>query len=380
MKHLQNILVPVDFNRPSEDAFLYATSVAKVFNSRILLLHVISETSLSPETESLVLETVNHKLTELTNMATEDIKSRIELIIERGVVFERIGHTAISRDVNVVIAGSGNGSGNDRFHLGTTVEKLMRKNQVPLWIVKNGARFPTKKILCPVDFSDASERALNNAILLAKRLQTELAVLHVWTGIKIQSPRLDHEVSEENKILKDKTEREFNDFLRRFNFQELSYKRLFIEGEAHQEILRVTETNQYDLLVMGTTGRTGLSRILMGSITEKVTRELPCSFITTKSQDIVRTVFESNLNEIETFLKKANHYRDAEEYGKAIEYYLLGLKQYPDNIPILIGLKDIYQLMGDNSKSKFYMDYAKEVVFRIWGAEYLEKFGLNQDD
>lgn len=380
MKHLQNILVPVDFNQPSTDAFLYAVSVAKAFNSRILLLHVISETSLSSDTEALILDSVKLKFNELTEKVDRDVSDRIEMIVERGIVFERIGHTAISRDVNVVIAGSGNDSGKNRFHLGTTVEKLMRKNQVPLWIVKNGTRFPVKKIVCPVDFSDASERALHNAILLALKLKTGLTVMHVWSRLIIQSPRLNHEVAEENKIRRAKAEREFMEFLKKFDFQGLPYQKLFLEGIAEQEILGAVETNDFDLLVMGTTGRTGLSRILMGSVTEKVTREVPCSFITTKSQDIARTFFESNLNEIETFLKKANGYREVGEYGKAIEYYLLGLKQYPDNIPILINLKDTYLLTGDNLKSKFYWDYAKEAVLRIWGADYLEKFGLKQDE
>jgi nucleotide-binding universal stress UspA family protein len=380
MKELKNILVPVDFKQSSEEAFMYAASVARIFNSRILLLHVISESSLSSETEALILESVELKFKKLTERVGEDIRNRIERIVEWGVVFERIGHTAIVQDVNVVIAGSGNGSGDDRYQLGTNVEKLMRKNQVPLWIVKNGTRFPVKKILCPVDFSDASERALHNAILLALRLQSNLTIMHVWSKIDSYSPRLQHEVAEENQVRRIKTEKDFDDFLKRFDFQGMPYQKLFLEGVAHQEILSVTETKEFDLLVMGTTGRTGLNRILMGSTTEKVTRELPCSFITTKSQDIARTVFESNLNEIETFLKKANQYRGMGEYGKAIDYYLLGLKQYPDNIPILINLKETYHLIGDGIKSKFYRDYAKEAVMRIWGIEYLEKFGLDQEN
>ena len=379
MKLLTNILVPVDFNQSSINAFVYATSVARAFNSRISLLHVMNETSVSAETEFFIIESVNLKFRELTAMVEEKFRDRIDLIIERGVVFERIIHTAISRDVNVVIAGSGNGSNTDRFRLGTTVEKLMRKNQVPLWTVKNDARFPVKKILCPVDFSSASERALNNAILLASSLQAELTVIHVWSSLNIQAPRLQNEVIEENRLIKDRLDMKFKDFLRRFDFKGMRYNTLFLEGVEHQEILGAIENDGFDLLIMGTTGRTGLSRIMMGSITEKVTRELPCSFITTKSLDIARTFIESNLNEIETFLNKANHYQDRGEYEKAIEYYLLGLKQFPDNIPIIIKLKDTYHAIGDEVKSGYFRDYAKEIVQRIWGNDYLDKFGLDQD-
>jgi len=76
-------------------------------------------------------------------------------------------------------------------------------------------------------------------------------------------------------------------------------------------------------------------------------------------------------------LTKARQYRDSEAYEKAIEYYLLGLKQFPDNIPMVMNLIDVYHAIGDDVKSDYFRDYAKEIVLRTWGNDYLEKFGLN---
>lgn len=377
MKLLKNILVPVDFRASSVNAFHYAVKVSEVFQSNLILLHVINETSLSGETEQLLRESIEVKFNELKENVDPAVRSRIELVVEKGIIFERIVQAGIKRDINVIIAGSGSETQDERYPLSTIIEKLMRKNQVPLWVVKSSDQMPVKKILCPVDFSDASERALNNALILADKLGAELSVLHVYEPLHIHSPRLTVDHARENEILRKKQERSFDEFLSVFRSKQIPFRELFREGVPEKTIQAVILEGEYDLLIMGTTGRTGLSRILMGSVTEKVTREVPCSFITTKSRDISRTYFESNLGEIESYLQKANHYRQKGEYDKAIEFYSAGLKQFPDNIPMLTGLMGTYSDTGNEAKAAFFRDYARDVVTRVWGKEYIEKLGLD---
>jgi hypothetical protein len=59
---------------------------------------------------------------------------------------------------------------------------------------------------------------------------------------------------------------------------------------------------------MGTTGRSGISKILMGSVTEKVIREVPCSFITVKNEDIVALELESKIQDIENYYSLAQNF------------------------------------------------------------------------
>jgi len=377
MKILQNILVPVDFRESSVNAFNYAAKVSEVFHSKLYVLHVIHEESLSEKTEQLLRDSIDQKQKELLESVNPELAERMEFLVQNGVVFEQILQTAIKYDINVVIAGSGSDSGKDRYQLSTVMEKLMRKNQVPLWVVRSTDQMSVRKILCPVDFSDASERALKNALTLASHLDAELSVMNVYTPRYVQSPRLQVDNAQENQILKKKQKKDFEDFLERFNTKTPAFRILFQEGIPENTILSTIGEGGYDLLIMGTTGRTGLSRILMGSVTEKVTREVPCSFITVKSQDIARTYFESNLGEIETYLEKAKQHREAGEYEKAIEILSSGLKQFPDNIPMLTGMMGAYSDIGDASKAAFFKDYARDVVRRVWGEEYLEKLGLD---
>jgi nucleotide-binding universal stress UspA family protein len=348
-----------------------------LFNSNLIVLHVIQEEKLSEKTEQLLKSSIEHSFQKLREGVHPSIEARMEFHVLKGVVFERIVHMAIERDVNVIIAGAGSDWDDDQPRLSTIIEKLMRKNQVPLWVVKGADRMPARKILCPVDFSDASGRALQNAITLAAHLEAELTVQHVYTPLQIQSPRLQVDNELENEILKKRQNKEFNEFMSGFDMTAISHKRLINQGIPEKVIRTTISKGGYDLLVMGTTGRTGLSRILMGSVTEKVTREVPCSFITTKSQDIARTYFESNLGEIESYLNKASHYRKSGDIDKAIEFYTAGLKQFPDNIPLLNGLIGAYNDSGNQARADFFRDYAKEVVSRVWGEEYIKKLNLD---
>jgi nucleotide-binding universal stress UspA family protein len=380
MKLLQKILVPIDFSESSINSLQHAVKVSEAFNSEIIVLNVMKEESLSEKTESLLKDSLKTRFEESTKALDASTKKRISFQIEKGVVFEQIIRIAIKEDINVIIAGAGADTDNEHYKLSTVMEKLMRKSQIPLWVIKKSEKIPFRKILCPVDFSDASTRALNNAIILASKFNAELSVMYVFTPINIQSPRMQVDNEQENRIQKKRLSKEFEEYLSGFNLNEISHKVFLKEGQAHQVILSTIEKENFDLLMMGTTGRTGISRIFMGSVTEKVTRELPCSFITTKSKDITRSYFESNLGEIETYIQKAKHYHENGEYAKSIEYYSEGLKQHPDNIPMLTGLIQSYTKNGDHNKAVVFTDYARDVISRLWGEEFIEKLGFNNTE
>lgn len=376
MKLLQNILVTVEFNESLNCVIKNSIMLAEKFNSQITLMHVISDHNMSLELKKFVEESVRLKLDEITS----DIKAKgIDLrdsIIENGIPFEKIIQEAQINDYNVIVAGAGNKIGKESFKLGTTVVKLMRKNQIPIWVVKQETVKDIKKILCPIDFSAASQRALNNAITLAKRFDAELYILHIYAPISYYTTRFDVDITQENKISKSKQEKEFHDLLEQVNLKDVLYKKIINEGVAHLEILEFIKENNIDLLLMGTTGRTGLSRLLMGSITEKVTRELPCSFITTKAKDITDDYFESNLKSIEAILNSAKQSFQNKDYEKAIDKYSIALKQYPDNIPIIMGIIESYQAIDNQHKVDYYRIYAREVIKRTWGEEYIDKLKL----
>jgi nucleotide-binding universal stress UspA family protein len=132
------------------------------------------------------------------------------------------------------------------------------------------------KILCPTDFSEGSRQALRVAVRLAVESSAELVIVHAWfvpavmygdfsvPGDMIQLMANDSKRGLEAAVLEATTA----------GAGRVSSKSL--AGNAWSEIVRELEGNRYDLCVIGSHGRTGVARFLVGSVAEKVTRHAPC--------------------------------------------------------------------------------------------------------
>lgn len=369
MKLLQKILVPVDFNEASHRALDVAVMLSRYFLSEITVLHVASSDKVSDETENLLSEGIRSRMKLIQDKLEAEKVPKFEMLVLKGNPVDKILHISESRDTDLMVIGEGNHTGKNPFRLGTTAEKLMLKNQVPLFVVKNEAVTPVKKILCPVDFSEPSKRALTNAVFLSNRLGAQLTILNVFTPLQIFSYRLNIDNEKENRQRRQKQEAELNEFLKNFHFNGDSYRVKMVDGEPAEQILKEIKNENTGLLIMGTTGKTGLSRILLGSVTEKVTREMPCSFIITTETEISDEIFESNLKMIESLIIAARKHCENNEPGKAIEKYLHVLNQHPDNIPALLGMVKCYNKTGNTEKAGFYNNYIKMVISRVWGRD-----------
>jgi universal stress protein A len=138
---------------------------------------------------------------------------------------------------------------------------------------------PIHSILHPTDFSERSGYALHLACALARDYGARLVVLHVATpptsiygeGILPPDPQL---LSQEAKAQLERLE---------VPGANVRAERRFEEGDAATEILRVAQEIHAGLIVMGTHGRTGLGRLVMGSVAEQVVRKASCPVLTVKT-------------------------------------------------------------------------------------------------
>jgi nucleotide-binding universal stress UspA family protein len=370
MKLLQKILVPVDFGQASIRAFETAVMLSGYFLSEIILLHVIQADKVSEETEKIIVKNIRLEMIKLQDDSVlENVKS-VETMIEKGIPIERITEVAENREINLIIMGEGNHSENEHFKLGSTTERMMQKNGIPLMVVKNEPIKPVKKFLCPVDFSESSKRALTNAIFLSNRLDAKLTILNVFTPVEVFSYWINVDDKKENQFQLKRQKAEFEDFMKNFHINKQSHRVKIAQGEPEEEILKEIKNQGIDLLMMGTTGKTGLSKIFLGSVTEKVTREVPCNFVITNESEISDEIFESNLKTIESLIVAARNNFDNEETEKAIEKYMHVLSHHPDSVPALIGLVKCYRKNGNEQKAVFFRDYARKVIDRVWGTEF----------
>jgi nucleotide-binding universal stress UspA family protein len=136
---------------------------------------------------------------------------------------------------------------------------------------------PIRKILHPTDFSPHSQHAWRLACALARDYSVPLVLLHV------HSPFVAYGDGLVATVPPDYTE-ELRARLRQIDPHDprIVVERRLIEGDPVLEILRIARESKCDLIVMGTHGRTGFGRLLMGSVAEEVLRKAPCPVLTVK--------------------------------------------------------------------------------------------------
>jgi nucleotide-binding universal stress UspA family protein len=132
-----------------------------------------------------------------------------------------------------------------------------------------------KRILVPVDFSDASQKALEHAAELARAFGATIDVLHVWEAPRYLPPELVIAGPSPQQTLAElsrtRAEAELRDLVSRSS--EISSLIGEVRNEEGIPAAKIVEMSAgYDLIVMGSHGRTGVRRLMLGSVAERVVR------------------------------------------------------------------------------------------------------------
>lgn len=133
------------------------------------------------------------------------------------------------------------------------------------------------KILFPTDYSACSRAALGYAISLASESSGEILILHV---VEPASPYLSPEPDTESNPLREK----FLEYLQALlsSKPQVTFEHRTVVASPVSAIVETAEVETVDLIVMGTTGRTGVKRLVLGSVAEEVVRRAPCPVLTSK--------------------------------------------------------------------------------------------------
>ncbi|MBX3419489.1 MAG: universal stress protein [Pirellulaceae bacterium] len=138
-----------------------------------------------------------------------------------------------------------------------------------------------QRILCPVDLSGFSEQAIRVASSIARADGGTLHFLYVaMPELPLSAAGAVPDVNAHLKMEEAKLQ-----LIRPVN-GEVPFVNHFIRGEPVQVIVDFVKEHGIDLVVMPTHGRTGLLRLLMGSVTEKVVRLAPCPVLVVKSPEV----------------------------------------------------------------------------------------------
>lgn len=366
MKLLEKILVPTDFSPAADDAVKTAVFVAKKFNSEICLLHAMPGTlDFSSSVRSMVGKKVGEHLQEIAEQIRAEGIQGVETVVENGVPFDLIDKHSTARDVNVIIIGAGKAGTDGPFRLGTTAARIRRKATKPVWIVAPGASPQINKILCPVDCSESSGRALKNAIHLSREFSTKLTVLTVLQGLPENYQRFIEVGADAEEASTKMQVPHYDQFLANFDFHNVSWDKVIRYGEPYREIVAVARQTKPDLLVMGTVGRTGFSRILIGGVTRSVAQEMPCSIVTVKSEHAIRLRLDAEIADIGAHLKQGHELLEHGLPEEALIQYQHCLAKNTMYSPAWEGLAAVHRRLGHEKEAENCAEQAKSIGKQI---------------
>lgn len=133
-----------------------------------------------------------------------------------------------------------------------------------------------RKICCPVDFSDPSKSVALHAVELAWAFDGEVTLLHVWDAPAAASPDAFVAAPALFEGVAPELERRLTGWANELG---KGVKAAVVSGAPADEIVRFAKTGGFDVIVMGTHGRSGVRHALMGSVAEKVIRRATCPVV-----------------------------------------------------------------------------------------------------
>jgi len=135
-----------------------------------------------------------------------------------------------------------------------------------------------KKILVPTDGSEFAKKAQKHALYLAGVSGAEIVAVSVTENNFVNGLPLDDEVYQLNQILKERSEENLKEF-DKLNEEDLKITHVVREGSPARVILEVAEEEDVDLIVMGSSGKSGFDRFIMGSVADKVVNSAKCAVL-----------------------------------------------------------------------------------------------------
>lgn len=262
------ILVATNFSPRSQRAVRRAGILAGQRGGDVILIHVVDGTR---------PREVARDLREAQRMAVEQIAVVPELfrvasrpLVVAGCPPDAILHAATAHAADLIVVGAPHrGAARDS---GWTVRSLIRAAPCPVLVVGRSAAGPYTGIVVPVDFSDASARALRSAAVLAD--DAHVTVVHAFEALgkaKLSAfgmPRahIDGYVESWRSSFAEEVET----FLDADGLAGREWSRRVEEGPPDEVIVRLAARRPSELLVMGTHARAGIRKALLGSVTEDV--------------------------------------------------------------------------------------------------------------
>ena len=301
---LDKIICATDFSDLSNHAVYYGASLAREYDSKLFLCHVIDLSSATMYGEATYA--FESQLTHMEDYAHKRMKRIMEKydvdwepLVTIGSAADEITRLAQENEVDLAITATRGRSGLKRLVLGSVTEHVMRSLPCPLLTVHGSDNAPplTKdheikfgRILVGCDFSSDSNLALEYGLGLAQEYQADLYLVHVLEPPSYKDlPKSVHGAREEiGKSLHKKLKDQLEELVPEEAYNWCKPKTRLLSGVAQEELVKFANIQDIDLVIMGVRGHSLIESMFVGSTTERVMRKAGCAVMS------VRPIGKSN--------------------------------------------------------------------------------------
>jgi nucleotide-binding universal stress UspA family protein len=293
MDHFRKLFAAIDFSPASDEALKQAHERAIATGANLAVCHIVPNelrsNLLFPHISRITAMKVPLEIKQVYKAASARVKDitgraegEFELIVDDGTPQALILNTAEEWLADLIIMGSHGQTSAADVLLGTVTGSVIRHAHCPVLIVRPGER--TGHIVAGTDFSDPSFPAIQAAADEANRVEGQLTVVHsldmVWSLAAYPAMAFGgapFNISPEQiEELEGIATQRLEESLRQLH---ITGNTLVTTGPAGTALIEIASERKADLVVVGTIGRTGLRRALLGSVAESVAKGAPCSVL-----------------------------------------------------------------------------------------------------
>lgn len=284
---LDTLLIPTDGSDPAEAAAQQAFALADQLDAAV---HVISvaDSSIatgvgysgdSPSIRERLRETASTRATSLRDEAAERGLD-VTAAIREGIPAKEIVDYADDNAIDAIVIGTSGRGGVTRAIVGSVADKIVRTSSVPVVtltpdVAKAGvSTSEIDSILLPTDGSDPALEAIQQAFVLANQLEATVHLLSVLDDALVDSlSAVTEDDGNSSYSLHEKTEEHLKTLATNARERNLEALTATAAGSPAREIVDYADRNGIDMIAMGTHGRGGFERLVVGNVTDAVIRK-----------------------------------------------------------------------------------------------------------
>jgi nucleotide-binding universal stress UspA family protein len=288
----EKIIVPLDGSKLAEQIVPYAARLAAALGASLELLHVIDPSTIgeppdhdrhAPNVDQLLDQRKEWAQTYLRDIAMhlDTDGTRVEIRVAVGSPERVIAGAARPEGQDLVAMATHGRLGLPRLVLGSVAEKVLHHGNAPLLLCRPAAGAgsssrPPRSVVVPLDGSGLAERALPAASFIARQVQAKVLLIRVTPANTAGEPVLQEMRPDKYRMV---TQGEANakvylkSQVHALRVSKTDADSLLTSGDPAAEIIRITRGIPDGLVVMSTHGRSGMARMVLGSVADRVVRE-----------------------------------------------------------------------------------------------------------